>query len=159
VFLRKDLNRVEVRGKAGALELAGLFDGIAFGDEDEAMTSRQLGESFGDVGKQFDLVVCDGVCESENALALIVCDGRVGKLLEAFDERAPEAAKAVSVSRDGGVFATIQVLSHLFRRVDLMVEVGDERGDRPLEVDVVLPESVVGVDEQCVTGRAAGEWR
>ena len=33
-----------------------------------------------------------------------------------------------------------------------MVEVGDERGDGALEVDVVLPESVVGVEEEGLAG-------
>ena len=29
-----------------------------------------------------------------------------------------------------------------------MVQIGDKAGDRTLEVDVVLPEGIVGVDEQ-----------
>lgn len=55
------------------------------------------------------------------------------------------------MSRDGGVFATVQELSHLLRRVELMVEVGDERGDRSLEVDVVLPERIVSINQQGVS--------
>jgi hypothetical protein len=36
-----------------------------------------------------------------------------------------------------------------------VIEVGDEAGDGALEVDVVLPEGVVGVDEQGLVGRSA----
>ena len=36
-----------------------------------------------------------------------------------------------------------------------MVEIGDERGDGALEVDVVLPQSVVCVNEQCLVGGLA----
>ncbi len=75
MFLRKYLNRVEVRGEARSLEFTGLFDGIAFGDENEAVASCELAESFGDAGEQFDLVMSDGIGESDDALALIVGDG------------------------------------------------------------------------------------
>jgi hypothetical protein len=45
--------------------------------------------------------------------------------------------------------------------VDAVIEVGDEAGDGALEVDVVFPEGVVGVDEQglpgCATEGLVGE--
>ena len=37
----------------------------------------------------------------------------------------------------------------------MMVEEGDEVRDSALEVDVVFPERVVGVDEQILAGRRA----
>jgi len=139
VFLREDFNGVEVRGETGALELGGLLDGITFGDENEAMTRRELGEGFRDAREQFDLVVSDGIRESKDTLALIVCDGLAGELLEAIHERAAEAAQTATVSSDGGVFAAIQMLANLCRRVGLMIEIGDERSYRTFKVDVVLP--------------------
>ena len=48
-------------------------------------------------------------------------------------------------------------LADLFGGMDAVIEVGDEAGDGALEVDVVLPEGVVGVDEQGLIGRAAAE--
>jgi hypothetical protein len=47
------------------------------------------------------------------------------------------------------------VAANLFGRVDTVVEVGDEAGDGPLEVDVVLPEGVIGVDEEGLVGGTA----
>jgi hypothetical protein len=46
------------------------------------------------------------------------------------------------------VLATVQVLPNLSGSVSLMVKVRDEGGDGALEIDVVLPECVVGVDEE-----------
>jgi hypothetical protein len=39
--------------------------------------------------------------------------------------------------------------------VGAVVKVGDERGDGLLEVDVVLPQRVVGVEEKGLSGRLA----
>ena len=47
------------------------------------------------------------------------------------------------------------MLADFLGRVDAVVEVGDERGDGALEVDVVLPQRVVGVEEQGLVGGVA----
>ena len=49
---------------------------------------------------------------------------------------------------DGGVLDTVEVPANLLGGVDAVIEVRDETGDGTLEVDVVFPESIVGVDEQ-----------
>ena len=63
--------------------------------------------------------------------------------------------KAIAVRADGVVFDAIEVAADLLGAVDAVVEVGDEAGDGTLEVDVVLPKGVVGVDEQGLTGNVA----
>ena len=50
---------------------------------------------------------------------------------------------------------TVKMAADLFGGVDPVIKVGDEAGDGALEVDVVFPEGVVGVDEQGLIGRAA----
>ena len=65
--------------------------------------------------------------------------------------------KSVAVGTDGVMLDLIEMASHLLGCVDAMIEVGDEAGNRPLEVDVVLPEGVVGVDEQGLVGGAASD--
>ena len=69
-------------------------------------------------------------------------------MLESGDERPAKAVQPVAVGTNGGVFDMVEVVTDLFGSVDAMVEVRDEAGDGSLEVDVVFPESVVGVDEQ-----------
>ena len=66
-----------------------------------------------------------------------------------------KAVESVAVGVDGGVLDAVEMAADLFGGVDAVVEVGDEAGDGPLEVDVVLPERVVGVDEQGLVGRVA----
>ena len=60
---------------------------------------------------------------------------------------------------DGGPLSScIQVLANLLRGVNPVVQVRDEGGNRPLEVDVVLPQRIVGVEQQRLPrARAAGE--
>ena len=155
VFFGKHLDGGEMRGKAGALKLVGLFFRVAFGDHDEAMACGEIGESWSDVGEEFDLLVGDGLSEALDAAVLLGCEWDIGEVLETGDERAAKAVEAVAVGMNGGVLDTIEVATDFFGRVDAMVEVGDEAGDGPFEVDVVFPESVVGVDEQGLVRTAA----
>jgi hypothetical protein len=108
----------------------------------------EVGEGGGDAGEELDLLVGDGLGEADDALMFGRGDGGVGELLEAGDERLAEAVEAVAVGSDGGVLDLVEMAAYLFGGVDAVVEVGDEAGDGALEVDVVLPEGVVGVDEQ-----------
>jgi hypothetical protein len=65
--------------------------------------------------------------------------------------------QAVTVGANGVVLYSVEVTSNLFGGVDAMIEVRDEAGDRPLEIDVVLPERVVRIDEECLVGGAASD--
>ena len=62
-----------------------------------------------DGGQEFDLLLGDGLGEGFDAAMLFVGEGGVGELLEAGDERAAEAVKAVAVGLDGGVLDAIEV--------------------------------------------------
>src|ERR1700712_3601551 len=64
-----------------------------------------------------------------------------------------EALEAVSVGSDRGAFAAIQMLPDFFRGMHAVIEIGDEGGDRALEVDVVLPESVISIEENGLARR------
>jgi hypothetical protein len=65
------------------------------------------------------------------------------------------------VGENGSVLDTVEVAADLFGGADAVIQVGDEAGDGSLEVDVVLPERVVGVDEQGLIGGAAARlaWK
>lgn len=49
----------------------------------------------------------------------------------------------------------VETLADLLRAVDAMIEIGDEGGDGPLKVDIVLPQRVVCIDQQSLVGGAA----
>lgn len=61
------------------------------------------------------------------------------------------------MSGDGGVFAVIEVFADLGGSVDPVIEVGDERCDRPLEVDIVFPQGIVCIDQQRIAWISARE--
>ena len=119
------------------------------------MAGGEVGKGGCDAREELDLLVGDGLGEAGDALVLGGGDGGVGELLEAGDERLAEAVEAVAVGADGGVLDVVEMATYLFGGVDAVVEVGDEAGDGALEVDVVFPERVVGVDEQGLIGRVA----
>ena len=160
VFFGQDLDGGEVGCEAGALELAGLLFEVSLGDEDEAVAGGQIGEGRGYVGEELNLLIGDGLGEAFDAAMLLFGKRLIGELFEAGDEGAAEAVQAVAVGEDGGVLDTVEVAADLFGGVDAVIEVGDEAGNGALEVDVVLPEGIVGVDEQgLVDGAAEGLGR
>ena len=75
-------------------------------------------------------------------------------MLKAGDERLTEAFEAVAVGEHCGVLDAIEMAADLFGGVNAVVQIGDEAGDGALEVNIVLPERVVGVDEQGLVGGA-----
>jgi hypothetical protein len=155
VFFGQNLYGGEVWGQAGASEFAGLFFGITLGDHDEAMAGGEIGEGGGDVGEELDLLIGDGLGEAFDAAMLFFGEGDIGELLEAGDERSAKAVQAVAMGEDGCVLDAIEMAADLFGGMDAVIEVGDEAGDGSLEVDIVLPEGVVGVDQQGLIGVAA----
>ena len=64
--------------------------------------------------------------------------------------------QTIAVGDDSGVLDTVEMVADLLGGVDAVIEVGDEAGNGALEVDVVLPKRVVGVDQEGLIGRAAG---
>ncbi len=155
MLFREHLDGCEVRGEAGAMQLVGLLDLVSLGDQDETVARPEFAESGFDLREKLNLLVGDGLGEALDTAVFLVGERHVRKLFEAGDERAAKAVQTVAVGEDGGVLDPVEVSADLFRGVDAMVEVGDEAGDRPFEVDVVLPEGVVGVDQQSLVSEAA----
>ena len=56
------------------------------------------------------------------------------------------------MGEDGFALHGVEGLAHLGRRILVVVQIADEGGDGALEVDVVFPERIVGVDEQRLSG-------
>ena len=119
------------------------------------MARCELGDGGGNAGQEFDLVVGDGLREADDAGVLLRGDWLVGELLEAGDEGLAKTLQAVSVGLDSGPLDSVEMLADLFGRMDAVVEVRDEGRDGALEIDVVLPQGVVGIEEQGLPGRRA----
>lgn len=78
--------------------------------------------------------------------------GSVGEAIEAVDQRLAEAFEAVAMGGDGSALGSVEVLPYFFRSVDTVVEVGDEGADGAFKVNVVLPQGVIGVEEEGLRG-------
>src|SRR5258708_36546914 len=59
-----------------------------------------------------------------------------------------KTVQVVAMRYDAFAIDIVQDLAHLLGRELVMIQKGNEASDGALEVDVVLPESVVGVDEE-----------
>jgi hypothetical protein len=138
-------------------ELFCLLCEVALGYENKTVTAGCEGAEGGlDGWKELDAGGGDGVRKSDDAsvmLGLKLGGGwGVGQLLKAGDEGLAKAGKAVAVGGDSGMLAGVELFADFFGGVNAMVEVGDEGGDGALEVNVVLPQCIVGVEEK-------GLWR
>jgi len=150
MFFRKYLYCAEVRGESRAVQFVGLFAVISLGDKNEAMAGAEVGECRVDVRQKLDLLIGDGLGEAFDAPVLLVGKRGVSQLFEAGDQRTAKAVQAIAVGENSIVLDTVEVFADLFCGVDAVIKVRDEAGDRALKVDVVFPESVVGVDQQCL---------
>src|SRR5215472_10690401 len=74
--------------------------------------------------------------------------------LEGLDQRMSKAMRAVAAFQNGFAFYLIQKQPDLGGGHLLMVQPAHELRNRPLEVDVVLPQRVVGIDEESL----GGDW-
>jgi hypothetical protein len=157
VLFGEDLDCGEVGSEAGAMEFIRLLGGVSLGDEDEPVPRGEIGERGGDPVKQFDLLVGNGLGKTLDTAMFLRCNGTVRQLLKTADERAAKALKPVAMGQDGVVLDSVEMLANFFRSVDAMIEVGDEAGDGALEIDVVFPKSVVGVDEESLIDGAT-KW-
>src|SRR3954462_10974208 len=63
-----------------------------------------------------------------------------------------KAVQAISQPADAIALHVVQYFAHLLGGKLLMVQEGDEIRDRPLEVDVVLPKGVIGVNKKRLGG-------
>ena len=68
--------------------------------------------------------------------------------LKSVDQRMRETVQAVAVLDDAFALDVVEHFANLFRRELVMIQERNEARDGALEVDVVLPERVVGVDEE-----------
>ncbi len=95
----------------------------------------------------------DPVGDSSDRFVQFGRDWFYRELLEADHERVGEAVHAVAMLQDVLPLDVVQHVADFLGRVLVVVQERDEIGNRPLKVDVVLPERVIGVDEQVLARR------
>src|SRR5215467_13108385 len=93
-------------------------------------------------------MILDLVRETDHLLMELRCDRNRAQTLEGIDQRIGKAVEAVSVLDDTFALDVIEDFANLLRREFVVIKEFDEARDGALEVDVVLPEGVVGVDKE-----------
>src|SRR5579872_1647390 len=84
--------------------------------------------------------------------------GNGAEALKGIDQRMGKALQAVSVLDDAFALDIVEHFAHLLGREFMMIEERNEARDGALEVDVVLPERVVGINEECLWRQASSSW-
>ncbi len=93
-------------------------------------------------------MIGDGVREAVDLCVELRRDGFDAQTLEGIDQGVCEAVQAVSVFHNAIALHVIEHFAHLLGRELVMIQERDEARDGALEIDVVLPQRVVGVDEE-----------
>ena len=112
------------------------------------MTRGKFGQGVSDARKQFDLGLRDRVGEGHNALMPFGGDGGGRKMLETGHQGLSKALQSIAMSSNCAMLDTVQMLAHLSDGMDPVIQIGDEGTDGAFEVDIVLPQRVVGVEEE-----------
>src|SRR5581483_11608147 len=90
----------------------------------------------------------DGAGKSVNGLVQRGRNRLDRKPFEGHDQRVSKAAQAITMAHNALVFHLIEDLADLGWRAFAMIQKRNEISDRALEIDVVLPQRVVGVDQE-----------
>ena len=112
------------------------------------MAAGEILQCFGNFGQDFHRMVGDGVGEAVNSRS---CNSGVTGSAESARRYRPARVQSCadrSHVHDAFAFHLVQDLSHLFRRIFVVIQERDESRDRAFEVNVVLPERIVRIDEQ-----------
>ena len=115
-------------------------------------------QRFRNLGQQFDGMVLDRIGKTLNLRVRLRRNRMHTQALERAYKRVGEAVQAIAVRHDAFPLDIVEHFTDLLRREFVMVQKRDELGDGPLEVDIVLPERVVGVDEEGLGGQASSSW-
>ena len=120
------------------------------------MSLREILQRLGNFGKELDIVVLDDARETEYLLVKLRGDWNGAQAFEGIEQSVSEALEAVAVLDDAIALDVVENLANVLGSELVVIEEFDEASDGALEVDVVLPERVVGVDEESL-GHASYE--
>jgi hypothetical protein len=98
--------------------------------------------------ENLDWVFGDGVGEAADCFVQRGRERLDCQPLESLDQCVAKTVQPVAVTDNALALNVVQNLSHLVRRVLLMIQKRNEIRNRAFEINVVFPKSVIGIDEQ-----------
>src|SRR6266566_4981177 len=149
VLLVDDGDLLEQRGQPRGGQLAVLVVGVALGQQREPVAAPQRRQRLANPGQDLDGALAHRPAEPvEQRGVLPVGRGGVAQAGQAVAQAAVEGPDAVAVDAAIGPLDFVEDRAHLPPGHGGVREMVDERLDRALEQDVVLPQRVVGVEDQ-----------
>src|SRR5579872_4927104 len=103
------------------------------------------------VRQELDRVVLDTMREAHDLRMRFRRNRGRAEPLKSSYKRMSKTVQAVSVSDDALALNVIEDFANLFGLKLVMIQERDEARDGALEIDVVLPQRIVGVDEESLS--------
>ena len=125
-----------------------LFRHRALGHQNQVVAFRQILQGFRHARQEFNRMPGNGMRESIDGFVQRRGERFDRQALEGLDQRMRETVQPVAMADDGLALHLVQHFTHLLVRVLLVVQKRDELGDGALEVDVIFPKRIVGIDQQ-----------
>src|SRR3954452_15377178 len=138
----------EARAQAGAVDLELLFLRVPFCEKREVVAAGEIIERLGNALDHLHRAFQDLLGEPEDHPEIVLPDLALGEVPVALLEVAPEIGGAVAMELRVGGFHFVEDVANLVGPERGVIQVIDEVVEGALEVDVVFPERVVGVDDQ-----------
>src|SRR4029079_2098559 len=110
-----------------AADLVSLLCMIALRHQNQFVTRRQVAESLFNLREKFDLLLGNGLCEADDAAALLIIHRLRTEAFKAGHERTCETGQPISMSKNGFALDSVERLAHFDRRVLVVIEVANER--------------------------------
>src|SRR5450759_4323012 len=156
IFLFHDRRVLEEPTQAGAVDLQLLFVHMPLGEEREIVPSRQVAERFRDPRNHLHGAFQNALGEAHHRPQIFRAYFPFHQVLVTLPQIAAEIQRAVPVDLGVGPFHLVQNVADLLRRHRRMIQERHKLLERALEVDIVLPERVVGIDHEVLAGHCLG---
>ena len=114
------------------------------------MAFGEVGQSFHDAGAQFDGMFGDCHRQPGDRLVQRGRDRFYRQPLKCLLKGVREDVQPVSMGQDAPALDLVQNLAHLLRRIFPMIQKRNKIRDCALEINIVFPQRVVGVNEKCL---------
>src|SRR5437879_6441627 len=148
ILLRDDLYRREVLLQTGALDFSSLLRNCALGHQNQVMSLGKIAQRFRDSWNDLDGMLGNGMSKAIDGFVQRRSERLDRQALEGIDQSVSKTVQPIPMLEDALTLDVVQDCKYLLRRLLVMIQERDEVRDRPLEVDIVLPERVVGINEE-----------
>jgi hypothetical protein len=156
IFLGDNLDRGKIFLQAGALDLSRLLGDRSLGHQDQPMALRQVLQRLQHFRQQLHRMIGDAMRKAIDLRVQLRRHRLRAQTFKRSDQRMRKAVQSVPVFHNALALHVVEHSAHLLGRKLVVIQKRDEARDRPLEINIVLPQRIVGVDEKGLGRQAFG---